>query len=624
MLEEDDDFHNANIFMLPPEDPTRSDEDSGPEDDDGDVNNLTGNQLRAEAEATVTVSTYEQKRIGNLYEDESTEDDNELVSHCSSDKANEAVVLQTEVPKVKRARISTKDLPKARVLVQNDKPGRVNSRKKTISPERQWAKTDIREPELSWTAPERNTGAMDLSPASLFQLFFDDEVIEHMTDMSNLYASQHSKQLGVTSEEIRLVLAILLISGYVPLVNRRMFWESGEDTHNEAVSSALPLNRFEELLRFLHVCDNNNLDASDKMAKLRPLFDMLNKFMQHWPVEQNVSVDESMVPYYGRHSSKQFIRGKPIRFGFKVWCLNSRLGYLIQCEPYQGASGSYDANLGLGGSVVTSLMENLPTEVPFKLFVDNFFTSTRLLDHLSKRNISIVGTVRANRMGKCPLKPVEQLRKETRGSYDYSLDRKSGMLALRWNDNNVVSMLSNCYGIKPIGQVRRWSAAQKKHIFISQPHVVAQYNRYMGGTDRMDQNIAKLRINIRIKKWWWALFCFAIDVAVQNAWLLCRSSENAGQKPYTLVQFRREVAMTYILRYRNRSSAGRPSRGLRSPTSRRQKIQPEVRYDGLNHLIGRISGGQKRCAACGKKVQRKCIKCNTPLHVNCFERFHTK
>jgi len=199
-------------------------------------------------------------------------------------------------------------------------------------------------------------------------------------------------------------------------------------------------------------------------------------------VEQNVSVDESLVPYYGRHSSKQFIRGKPIRFGFKVWCLNTRLGYLIQCEPYQGASGSYDANLGLGGSVVTSLMEDLPTGVPYKLFVDNFFTSTRLLDHLNTKNVSVVGTVRVNRMGKCPLKPVEQLRKETRGSYDYSLDRKSGMLGLRWNDNNVVIMLSNCYGIKPLNQVRRWSAAQKKHIFISQPQMVAK-------------NIAKLRTN---------------------------------------------------------------------------------------------------------------------------------
>src|SRR6218665_2429776 len=61
---EDDDFQSADIFILPPEDPTRSDEDSGPEDDDGDVNNLTGNQLRALAEATVAVSRLHRVHIG--------------------------------------------------------------------------------------------------------------------------------------------------------------------------------------------------------------------------------------------------------------------------------------------------------------------------------------------------------------------------------------------------------------------------------------------------------------------------------------------------------------------------------------------------------------------------------
>ena len=29
---------------------------------------------------------------------------------------------------------------------------------------------------------------------------------------------------------------------------------------------------------------------------------MLNeRFLEHWPAEQDVSVDESMIPYYGRH-----------------------------------------------------------------------------------------------------------------------------------------------------------------------------------------------------------------------------------------------------------------------------------------------------------------------------------
>ena len=48
------------------------------------------------------------------------------------------------------------------------------------------------------------------------------------------------------------------------------------------------------------------------------------------------SVDESIIPYYGKHGTKQFIRGKPIRFGFKLWCITSSEGYLFHAEPYCG------------------------------------------------------------------------------------------------------------------------------------------------------------------------------------------------------------------------------------------------------------------------------------------------
>ena len=94
------------------------------------------------------------------------------------------------------------------------------------------------------------------------------------------------------------------------------------------------------------------------------------------------------------------------------------------------------------------------------------------------------------------------MRKDSRETLDYRLDRKSRMLAVRWNDNNVVTLLSNCFGVQPVTQIKRWSASEKKHIRIPMQNLISQYNRFMGGTDRMDQNIAKFRINIRIKKWW--------------------------------------------------------------------------------------------------------------------------
>jgi hypothetical protein len=39
-------------------------------------------------------------------------------------------------------------------------------------------------------------------------------------------------------------------------------------------------------------------------------------FKKHGKLEENLSTDESTIPYYGRHFTKKLIRGKPICFGF--------------------------------------------------------------------------------------------------------------------------------------------------------------------------------------------------------------------------------------------------------------------------------------------------------------------
>ena len=145
----------------------------------------------------------------------------------------------------------------------------------------------------------------DLSPISLFELFFDEEVISHILDMSEKFAQQQNKKNFCLPEaDLKLAIAILIISGYSALPRRRLYWENSEDTYNPAVASSLTVNRFEEILRYLHFADNLNLPEGDKFAKMRPLFNMLNeKYLLYWVNEQNPNVDESMAPYYGRHGA---------------------------------------------------------------------------------------------------------------------------------------------------------------------------------------------------------------------------------------------------------------------------------------------------------------------------------
>ena len=209
-----------------------------------------------------------------------------------------------------------------------------------------------------------------------------------LVENTNKYArvAKGKPSFQTTSGEFRLFLAILYTSGYAPLPRRRLYWDQGDDVHNNAISAAMPRNRFDELMQCLHVADNDNLPPGDRFAKVRPLFTALNKrFLMMFPGDLNLSIDESMVPYFGMHSAKQFIRGKPIRFGFKVWSMNTQLGYCIQLDPYQGADVRV-SELGLGGSVVLNLVQALPAG-KCSLFFDNFFTSLPLLEKLTSDGI---------------------------------------------------------------------------------------------------------------------------------------------------------------------------------------------------------------------------------------------
>lgn len=173
------------------------------------------------------------------------------------------------------------------------------------------------------------------------------------------------------------------MSGYAKYPNKRIFW-SREDDIPKLLSESMRCTRFELILRFLHLNDNSTLNPDDNLYKLRPLIDMLNTaFSKNEGLDEMLSVDESMIPYYGKHCAKQFIRGKPIRFGFKNWAICSSSGYLISFDVYSGKNISRENVFGLGGDVVVQLLNQaeVPSNSGHKLFIDNFFISVPLLKH---------------------------------------------------------------------------------------------------------------------------------------------------------------------------------------------------------------------------------------------------
>ncbi|XP_046393650.1 piggyBac transposable element-derived protein 3-like [Ischnura elegans] len=465
---EDDQDDVLGIYIEPPESNVLSDEDSAEEDGGGFIDNLSGRQLRAGAEILVSTQRGE----------------------CESDG------LETSDKRVNSKRKKVK-----RVLpTWKDEDLCV---KKSLFPDANYC--DIGEK----------------SPSEIFELFFDDELINFLILQSKDYAAlQNFRNLNITAAEMKVFLGILILSGYNNVPSKRDYWDSSGDLRNEFVANAMRRDRFLQISRFLHCANNCQPNAEYKMWKLRPIMNMLKtRFLAMFRPEEHLDFDECMIEYFGRHPCKQFLRGKPIRFGYKVWSLNTTAGYLVNFDVYQGrnpaSNSEYEKMVGKCAAPLLQMLDEIPQEkknLAYKLYFDNLFTGFELLKELRSRGYGATGTIRENRIPKdCPIMPSKEIRNKQRGFYDKCLSEEDGILLVKWVDNSTVRVATTCHSIQPVAPVRRFSRAEMRNVRIPRPSVISEYNRYMGGTDRMDENVSYYRIGIRGKKWWWCIFTWLTD-----------------------------------------------------------------------------------------------------------------
>lgn len=56
--------------------------------------------------------------------------------------------------------------------------------------------------------------------------------------------------------ELKVFLAILLVSGYNVLPRRAMYWNNGDDVRNIAIYEAIRRDRFDTIMKSLHFKPN--------------------------------------------------------------------------------------------------------------------------------------------------------------------------------------------------------------------------------------------------------------------------------------------------------------------------------------------------------------------------------
>ena len=91
----------------------------------------------------------------------------------------------------------------------------------------------------------------------MFKKFLTDNMLQFICNESVRYAQRkgsHSYKLEL--HDLKAFIAILLISENADLIRRSVFWECSADVHNDAVSSMMSKNRFDEIMKYLHLADN--------------------------------------------------------------------------------------------------------------------------------------------------------------------------------------------------------------------------------------------------------------------------------------------------------------------------------------------------------------------------------
>ncbi|XP_039954216.1 piggyBac transposable element-derived protein 3-like [Bactrocera tryoni] len=338
----------ATIYIELPVDGNISDEDDAEDESGGIPDNVCPAQLKSGCEVVMASG----RRLQNFDEDEigvpNIEDLPVVIvekEYKSMDFNGQPSASNCTSPDRKRLR---------RVTPKSSNVSLPQSNKQTTF---QWIKDDASS--LIPIFPDANyEDCRYLLPHQQFEKFFDDELLGHICEQSAMYAiGENRPNPSITVGELRAFIGILVITGYNNHANFRNLWSQDGDIRNSLVSNTMRRNRFQEILQNLHFEDNSNASSKngdanpDKMWKLRPLTDHLKaKMIDHFHAEQNLFFDESMISYFGRHGCKQFIKGKPLRFGYKVWSLCTPSGYMVNFEIYQGknprANEDYEAKFG--------------------------------------------------------------------------------------------------------------------------------------------------------------------------------------------------------------------------------------------------------------------------------------
>ena len=249
-----------------------------------------------------------------------------------------------------------------------------------------------------------------------FKILLDDEYLLKICYFTNLNAARKinmNKHLGpwseLTLEELKAFIRVDIVIEKFWGDRLEGIWNTNDEyflVEIPGIKKVFPRTRFYQIARYLHFTDEEKSITDrdnpnfDKLYKIRPFLNRIHRrFLEEYIPDKNLAVDETMVPFKGSLSIKQYYKDKPTKWGIKKWsCCDSKTGYLLNFEVYLGKEDVENerASLGLATRVVLDIVKPFYNK-GYHVYTDRFYTSPILLHYLQHHKVYGCGTVMPNR-----------------------------------------------------------------------------------------------------------------------------------------------------------------------------------------------------------------------------------
>ena len=135
---------------------------------------------------------------------------------------------------------------------------------------------------------------------------------------------QHSKihMSGLLSHLMRCLLTLVVVIEIVHLPSLKDYWKNHTVFNCTVINHWISCNKFLHIHRQLHLIYKRllPLPGSHKIRKVRHVLNLIGeRFLAVYNSHCECYIDDSMNPYKGQSSSKQFIPNKLVKCGMEIW-----------------------------------------------------------------------------------------------------------------------------------------------------------------------------------------------------------------------------------------------------------------------------------------------------------------